>query len=80
MRLVEHPSRHHDRRISTRRFPRRRLNVLVDNSEIAGVTATISGSGNVIGGSKLDDSAAAAGNTCAGVWDENYTFSASTCP
>jgi hypothetical protein len=54
--------------------------ILVDNSEIAGATATVLGSGNVIGGSKLDGGAAAGGNTCAGVWDENYTFSASTCP
>ncbi|HEX3525688.1 MAG TPA: hypothetical protein VH988_01350 [Thermoanaerobaculia bacterium] len=54
-------------------------NVLVDNSEIAGATATVAGSGASIGGSKLDGGPAS-GATCAGVWDENYTFSASTCP
>lgn len=55
-------------------------NILVDNSEIAGATATVSGGAVSIGGSKLDGGAAS-GATCAGVWDENYTFFAGpTCP
>jgi hypothetical protein len=55
------------------------FNVLVDSSEIAGATATVNGILINIGGSKLDGGAAS-GPTCAGVWDESYTFFASTCP
>jgi hypothetical protein len=53
-------------------------NILVDNSEVAGDTATLSG-GITVGGSKLEGGQAS-GAVCAGVRDESYTFSASACP
>ena len=53
----------------------------VDNSEIAGATATVREFGIAsIGGSKLDGGAVSGSVTCAGVWDESYAFYASTCP
>lgn len=56
--------------------------VMVDNSEVAGDTASISGSSTItIGGSKLEGGATLGTVTCAGVWDESYTFYAGpTCP
>lgn len=52
-----------------------------DNCEIAGdVNTVISLSSASIGGTKLDGGPVSGTATCAGVWDENYTFSASTCP
>lgn len=54
--------------------------VTIDNSEIAGATATVTGQIN-IGGSKLDGGPASGLVTCAGVWDESYTFFAGpVCP
>jgi hypothetical protein len=54
--------------------------VHADNCEIAGETATVLSSFGFIGGSKLDGGAVSGTVTCAGVWDESYTFYASTCP
>jgi len=61
--------------------------VLVNNSQIIGSTSTIrldSGFTIRIGASQLNGGAMVASGppawTCAGVYDENYTFYASTCP
>ena len=60
--------------------------VRVDNSQVAGSTATIYGDSHftVLVGATLLDGGAVAPNggtiTCAGVYDEGYVFSASTCP
>lgn len=54
--------------------------LLIDSSEIAGVTNTATGLMN-IGGSKLDGGPALGPITCAGVWDESYVFySGPACP
>jgi hypothetical protein len=54
--------------------------LLIDNSEIAGVSNTVTGSAVNIGGSKLDGGPAL-GPACAGVWDESYVFySGPACP
>jgi hypothetical protein len=58
----------------------------VNNSQVTGSTNTIrndSAFTTRIGASKLDGGAVSVGGgtvTCAGVYDENYTFYASTCP
>lgn len=51
----------------------------VKDSEIAGATATVDVFDSNIAGTMLDGGAASA-NACAGVYDESYTFYASTCP
>jgi hypothetical protein len=59
------------------------LDVMINNSSIRGVANSIdNSSANVfVGGTQLAGGAVAgSGVTCAGVWDESYTFSASTCP
>jgi hypothetical protein len=50
----------------------------VDHSEVAGDVATVAIGVAQIGATLLDGGAAF--GTCAGVYDENYTFFASTCP
>lgn len=50
----------------------------IGHSEIAGATASVTGSLNV-GATQLKGGAAS-GATCAGVYDESHTFHASTCP
>jgi hypothetical protein len=59
--------------------------VLVNNSQITGSTNTIRNDSEFttrIGASQLSGGAITGGGTvtCAGVYDENYAFSASTCP
>jgi hypothetical protein len=59
--------------------------VKVNNSQVTGSTNTIyneSGFTTRVGASSLDGGAVSNGGTltCAGVYDENYTFYASTCP
>ncbi len=60
--------------------------VLVNNSQVSGSTHTIyNGTNSVtrIGASQLSGGAVSVGGgtvTCAGVYDENYAFYASTCP
>jgi hypothetical protein len=59
------------------------LDVMVNNCSIRGVTNSIknSSANGFVGGTQLAGGAVTgAGVTCAGVWDESYTFSASTCP
>ncbi len=51
----------------------------IDHSEVAGDVATVSAFGPAQIGATLLDGGSASG-TCAGVYDENYTFFASTCP
>ncbi len=51
----------------------------INNSVITGSTATIDSSAQV-GASKLNGGPAGGTVTCAGVYDENYTFFVSTCP
>lgn len=50
---------------------------LIDHSEIAGATFSVSGVN--VGASQLRGGAAAF-SICAGIYDESYVFSASTCP
>jgi hypothetical protein len=57
----------------------------INHSLVRGVTGTIfsfSGYSTLVGNSQLDGGAVAGAGTptCAGVYDENYTFYASTCP
>ena len=53
----------------------------IDHSEIAGDVATVSVFAAQIGATLLDGGPVSTGSeTCAGVYDENYTFFASTCP
>lgn len=57
--------------------------VKIDNSTISGSTATVYSEGvaTFVGNSKLDGGAVSGtGVICAGVYDENYTFLANTCP
>ena len=59
--------------------------ISVNNSRIIGSTATIYNTDYftvLVGASQLSGGAITGGGTvtCAGVYDENYTFSASTCP
>ena len=59
--------------------------VRVDNSQVTGSTNTIYNTGSfttLIGVTLLDGGAVTGGGTvtCAGVYDENYVFYASTCP
>ena len=59
--------------------------VLVNNSQITGSTNTVRNDSEFttrIGASQLSGGAITGGGTvtCAGVYDENYAFSASTCP
>ena len=57
--------------------------VLVNNSQVSGGTNTIrndSGFTTRVGASQLDGGAVDGVVTCAGVYDENYAFYASTCP
>jgi len=59
--------------------------VLVNNSQVTGSTNTIRNSVSFttrVGASQLSGGAVTGGGTvtCAGVYDENYTFYASTCP
>jgi len=59
--------------------------VLVNNSQITGSTNAIRNDAEFttrIGASQLFGGAVTGGGTvtCAGVYDENYAFSASTCP
>ena len=51
----------------------------VKGSEIAGATASVDDSSANVAGTMLDGGAANAA-ACAGVYDENFTFYASTCP
>lgn len=51
----------------------------IDHSEVAGDVATVSIGVAQIGATLLDGGPAF-GSTCAGVYDESYTFFASTCP
>jgi hypothetical protein len=53
--------------------------VRVKSSEVAGASATILASSAMVGGTLLDGGPAS-GATCAGVYDETFTFYASTCP
>ncbi|HEX7181944.1 MAG TPA: hypothetical protein VF756_08890 [Thermoanaerobaculia bacterium] len=55
---------------------------IVNHSEITGATSTVSGFITaLIGASQLSGGAASAGTTCAGVYDESYTFFAGpACP
>ncbi|HEX5719456.1 MAG TPA: hypothetical protein VF179_25065 [Thermoanaerobaculia bacterium] len=52
----------------------------IDHSEIAGDIATVTNFIAQIGATLLDGGPVLATATCAGVYDENYTFYASTCP
>jgi hypothetical protein len=60
--------------------------IRIDNSTIRSSDATLSGSSGFttfVGSTKLDGGAVVAGSgtiVCAGVWNESYTFSSSTCP
>ncbi len=57
--------------------------VRIDNSVVRGATNTVQGTGGAnvkIGASRLHGGPASGVNACAGVYDENYAFSASTCP
>jgi hypothetical protein len=59
--------------------------VKIDHSVITGSSAAInntSGFTNYVGNTKLEGGAVSGGGTtiCAGVYDENYTFYANTCP
>jgi hypothetical protein len=62
--------------------------VTIENSEVKGATGTVKAEGGYkvnVGASKLDGGAVSAVGTgsavkCAGVHDENYVFSPSTCP
>jgi hypothetical protein len=57
--------------------------VTVNNSHVVGITNTIEGLGSTVkvGASKLEGGPATGSPiTCAGVYDENYAFYASTCP
>lgn len=56
-------------------------NVMVDNSIIEGDKHTVYFALTAaIGASRLDGGPVLVGGTCAGVYDESYTFYASTCP
>lgn len=61
-------------------------NVIVNNSQISGATNTIRNNSfftNLVGASLLDGGAVNPNGgtvTCAGVYDENYTFYTNTCP
>ncbi|MGC1378809.1 MAG: hypothetical protein WA821_21435, partial [Anaerolineales bacterium] len=72
---------------NTTNHPEIASTVRVNNSQISGSTNTIVNDTNfttLIGGSQLYggpvDTSAGGTLTCAGVYDENYTFYASTCP
>ncbi len=52
----------------------------VDHSELAGDLATAEGIVGQIGATLLDGGPVSGTVTCAGVYDENYTFYPSTCP
>lgn len=56
--------------------------VTIDHSELVGQTATVVGGIVNIGATRLSGGPVSAfsSTTCAGVYDENYTFYASTCP
>ncbi len=62
--------------------------VTIENSEVKGATGTVRAEGGYkinVGASKLDGGAVFVSGTgsavkCAGVHDENYTFSSNTCP
>ena len=54
--------------------------VTIDHSELVGQTATVIGGSVSIGATRLSGGPVSASATCAGVYDENYTFYASTCP
>jgi hypothetical protein len=59
------------------------FNMLVNNSQITGNTTTISTVANYttrLGASQLSGGSVIGAVTCAGVYDENYAFYASTCP
>jgi hypothetical protein len=55
---------------------------VINNSQIKGTTNSVYNSSSTakIGASKLDGATSGTGITCAGVYDANYTFYASTCP
>ena len=56
------------------------VSCLIDHAEVAGDTASVtSGFGVNVGATQLRGGAAS-GATCSGVYDETYTFFASTCP
>ena len=57
--------------------------VTIDNSKVTASTSTISsnsGTATRVGASQLSGGLISGSVTCAGVYDENYTFFASTCP
>jgi hypothetical protein len=57
--------------------------VRIDNSLVRGATNAVQGTGGAnvkIGASRLYGGLASSVNARAGVYDENYAFSASTCP
>ena len=60
----------------------------IEDSEVKGATGTVRAEGGYqvnVGASKLDGGSVSVSGTgsavkCAGVHDENYTFSSNTCP